>query len=170
MISGKEVLNFCKLHDYYVYVHKIPESNGCYVEYPASTAIPPLTPPYQKKYVIGKKGITYRGQEDDHDQFFECAAYARRILVFNDIYMKCTGLGIGTNLISWNNIKDGEEVEVTCFDEVCDPLDSEEERLLEQDFSTIFYSHIKNPFADHSDKAEKLGVLDGYRVLKKKPE
>ncbi len=43
MINGKELLNFCKTHGYYVEVVRLTDCNGCKVKYPPRTAIHPTS-------------------------------------------------------------------------------------------------------------------------------
>ena len=167
MTINLELLNFCKLNDFYVSVKKMPESNGCTVQYPARSCVPPFMDQYHKVYTIGEDGIYFRGQEDDKPNFLPCPEYCRRVLIFHDISIQCETMGIKHTIISWSVEEDGENVEKCCLDDVLDEPDMSKDIELEERFAELYYMYYKNPFNDYTKTAYDFGVEEGYELLTK---
>ncbi len=168
MISNLELLNFCKLNDFYVNVKKIDGVNGCTVEYPARSSIHPLTSTYNKAYTLDGEGIHFRGDEDDKANFLKCPSYCRRVLVFNDIYLQCQTIDIKPAIISWNVKEDEEYVEKKCLDDILDQPDMSADVVLEEHFAELYYMYYKNPFNNYTRLAYDFGVEEGYKILTSK--
>jgi hypothetical protein len=163
----QEAIKYCSRRDYFISVHRNPETNACLAVFPSQTIFHNKIEGCSIFYEITNVGLEYAYVSDDGRQetnTLECPEYSRRILVFQDILNRTFSMGISTKLILYYDI-DGAEIDNEGFASCLNGPIDEYERELENSFSNMFYYFLSNPDKDHSKLAQKYGVGVGYNLL-----
>jgi|TARA_R110002051_G_scaffold256077_1_gene315206 hypothetical protein len=172
-----KIKKFFKENDYYVRVSSSHDKCCCIAEFPERTAIKPWIDGKTCLYSIEKSGILYFSSGfpsikteldliEEKNLHIECPSYARRLVIFNDIFNNTTKIGLSVSFILFCN-NDGSEVsDILTFTDILNPPKTEEEKELELVLAEFFYLNLENPSEDYSETAEEKNVGQGYRLLK----
>ena len=98
----KEAITYCSRRDYFVSVHKNPETNACLAVFPSQTIFRNKIEGCSIFYEITNVGLEYSYVSDEGKQetcTLECPEYARRILVFQDFLNRTLAMGMSAKLI-----------------------------------------------------------------------
>lgn len=176
-LEFNKIKKFFKENDYYVRVSPSHDKTSCIAEFPERTAIKPWIDGKTCLYSIDQKGILYFRSGfpsikteldlvEEKSLHIECPSYAKRIVIFNDIFFNTTKIGLSIPFILFCD-HDGRELANTCnFTDLLNPPQDEEEAKLELDLAEIFYMTLEDPNLDYSHVAKECNVEQGYRLLK----
>jgi len=163
----KEAIRYCSRRDYFVSVHRNPDTNACLSVFPSQTIFRNKIEGCSIFYEITNVGLQYAYMSDDGKQetsTLECPEYTRRILVFQDLLNRTLAMGMSAKLILYYDAA-GVEIDNEGFASCLSGPTDEYERDLEDNFATMFYYFLSNPDKDYSNMAQKCGVGVGYNLL-----
>ena len=172
-----KVKNFFKENNYYVRVSSSYDKSCCIAEFPERTAIKPWIDGKTCLYSIEKSGILYFSSGfpsikteldlvEEKNLHIECPSYARRIVIFNDIFTNTTTRGLSASLILFCDNEGVELTNIFTFTDILGAPETEEEKELELVLAELFYLKIENPDEDYTETAEENNVGQGYRLLR----
>jgi len=160
-----ELLELHMKHWYYIRAQKLLHLNAVTIIYPSSII-------YNKKSVeeiyiyhsVNDCLIVYKDEVDSEPLCqLKSPNYTHRILLLEDVYLKCVLTGLDTDL-------------VVCMDEAGEKLEgkqpllklmnvpkTDEEKQKEKNLSALFFELVLGQ--DGLDKADKFNVVDGYRII-----
>ena len=103
---------------------------------------------------------------EEKNLHIECPSYARRIVIFNDIFTNTTTRGLSASLILFCDNEGVELTNIFTFTDILGAPETEEEKELELVLAELFYLKIENPDEDYTESAEENNVGQGYRLLR----
>jgi hypothetical protein len=172
-----KIKKFFKENDYYVRVSSSYDKTSCIAEFPERTAIKPWIDGKTCLYSIDQKGIIYFRSGfpsikteldlvEEKSLHIECPSYAKRIVIFNDIFSNTAKIGLSIPFILFCD-HNGIELSNTCnFTDLLNPPQDEKGAKLELDLAEIFYMTLEDPNEDYSHVAKEYNVEQGYQLLK----
>ena len=150
---------------YYIKAQKLAELNAVQLTYPASVI-------YNDKveediyiyHSVTDYMIVYKDSVNNEPLCqLKAPNYIHRILLLEDVFLKCLLKNLDTELMVCIDEKDervkGEQPLLKLMSE---PL-TEEEKEKEKNLSALFYELVLEQ--DGLEKAEKFNIVDGYRIV-----
>lgn len=127
-----------KLHDkngYYVNILGRKNRGGCTIEYPSNYLTNQPIVGISYTYMITEDGLniySYKNDKKLNEIEYKCPDIARRIIIYQDIILKCFALGISVKLLKIKN-ELNESLELKdFFDILAPPKDTQKERQLKE--------------------------------------